>query len=44
MYLLQKALHDIEVGNEIDKAEGDVAVVGNKILFTRHLKAGYNIL
>lgn len=27
------------MGNEIDRAEGDVAVVGNKILFTRQLKA-----
>ena len=27
------------MGNEIDREEGDVAVVGNKLLFTRQLKA-----
>ena len=27
------------MGNEIDREEGDVAVVGNKLLFTRQIKA-----
>ena len=27
------------MGNEIDREEEDVAVVGNKLLFTRQLKA-----